>query len=111
MQRIRPLDSTPMRELPQLIGYYLGTMRNPLKSLVRRAGLGVGAIEMRGVPLSLPEWPASLAGLRVAVVADLHAGSPQIGLDRVERIVSRVNAEGVDLVALVGDYIDQQVAL
>lgn len=100
-----------MRKLPQPIGYYVGTMRNPLKTLVRVAGLGVGEIEVRGVDLSLPEWPAPLAGLRVAVIADLHAGSPQIGLDRVERIVDRVNAEQVDLVALLGDYIDHQVVL
>lgn len=100
-----------MRKLPQPIGYYVGRMRNPLKTLVRVAGLGVGEIEVRGVELSLPEWPPSLAGLRVAVIADLHAGSPQIGLDRVERIVDRVNASDVDLVALLGDYIDHQVVL
>lgn len=100
-----------MRELPQPIGYYVGTMRNPLKTLVRKAGLGVGEIEVKSVPLTLPAWPSSLAGLRVAVIADLHAGSPQIGLERVQRIVSHVNAEAVDLVALVGDYIDHQVAL
>ena len=86
-------------------------MRNPLKTLVRVAGLGVGEIEVRGVRLDLPEWPKAVGGLRVAVLADLHAGSPQIGLDRIERIVDRVNAERVDLVALLGDYIDHQVVL
>lgn len=100
-----------MREPPQLIGYYGFTMRNPLKSLVRRVGLGVGEIELRPVALEIPQWPAALAGLRVAVIADLHAGSPQIGLGRVSQIVSQVNDEGVDLVALVGDYIDHEVAL
>lgn len=100
-----------MGKPPQLIGYYVGTMQNPLKSLIRAVGLGVGEIEVRAVGLELAEWPESLAGLRVAVIADLHVGSPQIGLERVEQIVSRVNAEGVDLVALVGDYIDHEVVL
>lgn len=86
-------------------------MRNLMKSLVRTVGFGVGEIEVRAIALPLPAWPSSLAGLRVAVLADLHAGSPQIGLDRVEQIVDRVNAERVDLVALVGDYVDHQVAL
>jgi predicted MPP superfamily phosphohydrolase len=45
------------------------------------------------------------------VIADLHAGSPQVDVDRIERIVARVNGESVDLVALLGDYIDTRVAL
>jgi predicted MPP superfamily phosphohydrolase len=47
----------------------------------------------------------------VAVIADLHAGSPQVDLERIEGIVERVNRESVDLVALLGDYIDTNVAL
>lgn len=57
----------------------------------------------------LPHW--SVSRLRVAVVADLHAGSPQIDEERIDRIVARVNEERVDLVALLGDYIDTNVAL
>jgi predicted MPP superfamily phosphohydrolase len=52
-----------------------------------------------------------LSGLRVAVIADLHAGAPQIDEERIAGIVSRVNAERVDLVALLGDYVDHEVAL
>jgi predicted MPP superfamily phosphohydrolase len=75
------------------------------------AGLGVGDIELHAETLSLPAWPKSLSGLRLAVVADLHAGSPQVDEERIERIVDRVNRESVDLVALLGDYIDTEVAL
>jgi len=74
-------------------------------------GLGVGEIEVTPERLELPAWPASLGGLRVAVVADLHAGSPQIDEERIDAIVERVNRERVDLVALLGDYIDLEVAL
>jgi predicted MPP superfamily phosphohydrolase len=45
------------------------------------------------------------------VIADLHAGAPQIDEERIERIVARVNRERVDLVALLGDYVDYEVAL
>jgi predicted MPP superfamily phosphohydrolase len=78
---------------------------------VRAVGLGVGEIEVRAETLNLPAWPESLSGLRVAVIADLHAGAPQIDEERIERIVARVNRERVDLVALLGDYVDYEVTL
>src|SRR6188472_3864606 len=59
--------------------------------------------------LALERWPAALDGLRVALVADLHAGAPHAGLGRVEQVVARVNAERPDLVALLGDYLDPHV--
>jgi uncharacterized protein len=81
------------------------------RTVARSAGLGVGDIDVHAETLSLPAWPRSLSGLRLAVIADLHAGGPQIGEDRIERIVARVNRESVDLVVLLGDYIDPSVAL
>jgi uncharacterized protein len=59
--------------------------------------------------LRLERWPAALDGLRVAVVADLHAGAPHAGLRRVEEVVARLNAERPDVVALLGDYVDPNV--
>jgi predicted MPP superfamily phosphohydrolase len=82
-----------------------------LRDIVRTAGLGLGEIEVRHETLELPAWPPSLSGLRLAVIADLHAGTPQIDEERIERIVSRLNQERVDLLALLGDYIDTNVAL
>jgi hypothetical protein len=84
---------------------------NVLRKIVKAAGLGVGEIEVRTEALDLPHWPSSLSGLRLAVIADLHAGAPQIDEQRIEAIVDRVNSERVDLVALLGDYIDTNVAL
>jgi predicted MPP superfamily phosphohydrolase len=92
-------------------GVDIGVFRDMARSVTKAAGLGVGEIEVRRDCLELPAWPTDLAGLRVAVIADLHAGSPQVDEDRIDRIVERVSTESVDLVALLGDYIDPEVAL
>ena len=84
------------------------------------AGAGLAAwalvVEPRRVVLErhtlrLPGWPEALDGLRVAVVADLHAGGPHVRERRIERIVARVNRERPDLVALLGDYVDPDLPL
>jgi uncharacterized protein len=54
-------------------------------------------------------WPPALAGMRVALVSDLHAGAPHVGAGRIERLVAAVNAQRPDLVLLLGDYIDPKV--
>src|SRR5690606_20132605 len=38
-----------------------------------------------------------------------HVGSPGVGLDAVEDIVRRVNAERPDLVVLLGDYVSENL--
>ena len=89
----------------------IGVFRSIARSATKAAGLGVGDIDVHPETLELPAWPESLSGLRLAVIADLHAGSPQVDEERIERIVERVGRESVDLVALLGDYIDTKVAL
>jgi len=44
-----------------------------------------------------------LDGLRVALVSDVHAGSPWVGLDRLRTVVQRVVDARPDLVLLLGD--------
>jgi uncharacterized protein len=60
--------------------------------------------------LRLPRWPATLDGVRVAVVADLHVGAPHVGRGKLERVVAAVDREAPDLVVLLGDYADPNVA-
>lgn len=50
-----------------------------------------------------------LEGLRVAVLADLHIGSPYNGLEKLERIVEETNAAQPDLILLCGDYVVHHV--
>jgi hypothetical protein len=51
-----------------------------------------------------PSWPAGLS-LKMAVIADLHACEPFMGLDRIRRIVDDANALQPDCVLLLGDYV------
>lgn len=60
---------------------------------------------MRRVELTLPAWPQALDGLRVGVLADLHAGMPHAGVSVVARAARVLAAEGPDLVCLVGDFL------
>ena len=76
-------------------------------------GLGVyaGWVEPRRLvvrrdELTLPRWPEALAGLRVGVLTDLHAGVHHAGEAVVGRWVERMNAEAPDIVLLGGDFTD-----
>jgi uncharacterized protein len=57
-------------------------------------------------PLWPPGWPAELDGLRVALVADLHAGAGHVTRSRLAAIVDSVLALDADLHLLLGDYVD-----
>jgi predicted MPP superfamily phosphohydrolase len=46
---------------------------------------------------------------RIAVIADLHAGSPYINEAKMDRIVALTNAAEPDLILLAGDYVIQSV--
>ena len=50
-------------------------------------------------------WPAALDGLRVAAMADIHAGAPHVGEAALRRLVDRVNAARPDLIVLLGDFV------
>jgi hypothetical protein len=48
-------------------------------------------------------WPARQR-LSITVIADLHAGGPNMGLDRIAQVVDGANALKSDLVVVLGDY-------
>jgi predicted MPP superfamily phosphohydrolase len=58
------------------------------------------------VRLELPRWPRRLSGVRVGVMADLHAGVPHAGRAAIEKWVAAMNAEQPDAVLLAGDFLD-----
>jgi len=50
-----------------------------------------------------PGWRAGQR-LTITVIADLHAGGPNMGIARVRQVVDAGNALGSDLVVVLGDY-------
>lgn len=61
-----------------------------------------GLLVTRHVRLELPRWNADL---RIAVLSDLHTGSPGNGLDKLPRIIDRTNAENPEMIVLLGDFV------
>jgi predicted MPP superfamily phosphohydrolase len=59
---------------------------------------------LREARLELPHWP--LAGVRVGVMTDFHAGAPHAGPQAIERWVTRMNEAAPDVVLLGGDFAD-----
>lgn len=68
--------------------------------------VGVEPMELRVTTYRLQPrgWPAGQR-LRITVIADLHAGGPNMGLQHIRRIVDRANALQGDLIVLLGDYV------
>src|SRR5579871_3504889 len=53
--------------------------------------------------LTPPGWPAGRR-LSINVIADLHAGGPNMAENHIERVIDIANLEPPDLVLLLGDY-------
>ena len=68
------------------------------------------SLEVTHTRLELPGWHAP-AGLRVALLADLHVGAPHVPLSRVPALVAATNAESPDIILLLGDYVIDGVLL
>jgi predicted MPP superfamily phosphohydrolase len=69
-------------------------------------GLGIepGLLRVTATEITTPNWQTYWSPLRIAVVSDLHVGSPHIDLKHLESIVEAVNAQKPDLVLLLGDF-------
>jgi hypothetical protein len=61
-----------------------------------------GLLVTRRMRLELPGWRDDV---KVAVLSDLHIGSPHVGLDKLREIVQKTNAENPALVVLLGDFV------
>lgn len=61
------------------------------------------SLKVRAVDLPLA-WPRA-EPLRVAVISDLHVGSPYYGLSRLPEIVDSINAAQPDVVCILGDFV------
>jgi len=80
--------------------------------LVAALACGVWAFALEPASLStrhhrlvIPDWSREFAGLRVAVLADLHVGSPFNGIGKLGKIVDATNGLRPDLVLIAGDLV------
>ncbi|MCA1614434.1 MAG: metallophosphoesterase, partial [Acidobacteria bacterium] len=65
---------------------------------------------VREVALSLPRWPADAGRLRLAVVSDIHTGSPHVDASKLDELVEEINRLKPDAVLLLGDFVISGVA-
>ena len=77
-------------------------------------GLALWALWLEPASLTVAEERINLrsaanGSLRVAVLADLHVGSPFNGIDKLREIVDRTNAARPDVVCILGDLVIQGV--
>jgi len=59
----------------------------------------------RPYTIGLSRWPAACEGLRLDHVSDIHTGSPNNGIDNLDRMVARLEASDSDAVVMTGDYV------
>src|SRR5882724_5951912 len=59
--------------------------------------------------LQIPNWQTEHNGIKVAVLTDLHVGSPHTGLDKIKKVVDATNAEQPDVIVILGDFMIQGV--
>lgn len=59
--------------------------------------------------VEVDDWHREHTGLKIALLSDLHVGSPHRSLARLRETVERTNREHADLVLLLGDFVIQDV--
>lgn len=99
LSKLRTLVNQPWVRRALLTLFALGLLLAMDALWVEPARLVVHRKELR-----VPRWPTALSGLRVALLSDLHVGSPHWDLAHLRELVERTNAEHPDLILLAGDY-------
>ena len=60
---------------------------------------------VRRQTIEIAQWPRSLDGLRVAVIADIHAGGWFIDEAKLRKIVEQTNQLQPEMIVILGDYV------
>jgi hypothetical protein len=61
-------------------------------------------LRVRWIEVADPDVPPAFEGKRIVFVSDIHHG-PYFSIERVQRLVERVNSLSPDLILLGGDYV------
>lgn len=112
MKPVRPADlvpaETPRRPLISRRSLLLGGVGIAALSGSAVAGYAgaeaASMLEVTRYKLKPRNWPAGQR-LTITVIADLHAGGPNMGLQRIRDIVDTSNALRSDIVLLLGDFV------
>jgi len=64
-------------------------------------------IEVQRVDIRIPGLPPAFNGFTICQLTDIHH-SPVVGLKYINKVVDKANSLSPDLVALTGDYIDDE---
>jgi uncharacterized protein len=67
------------------------------------------SLRVNAYDVFVPGWPEPDRGLRVALLSDLHVGSPWNDLEKLRAIVARTDAAAPDLILLAGDYVSMGI--
>jgi predicted MPP superfamily phosphohydrolase len=59
--------------------------------------------------LQIRIWQTEHNGIKIALLTDLHVGSPHTGLDKIKKVVELTNTEKPDLIVITGDFMIQGV--
>lgn len=57
--------------------------------------------------LTVSNWEPKLDGFKIVAIADIHAGSNYVPVERLRYIVERANEQNADLIVLLGDYVSE----
>jgi len=68
-------------------------------------GIEPGRLVVKESEIALPNCPPALDGLRIAILTDLHVGSPHNGLARLDDVVEATVRARPDLIVLLGDLV------
>ncbi len=72
-------------------------------------GVEPGIVTYPEHTIHIKNWPQNLSGYTIALLSDIHAGSPHITREKLLAIVAQTNARKPDLILLAGDYVIQNV--
>ena len=67
------------------------------------------SLVVKEVPVVLSNWPSNFDDLKIAVISDLHVGSPFINAKKLEQVVAKINEAQPDLIVILGDFVIQDV--
>jgi predicted MPP superfamily phosphohydrolase len=59
--------------------------------------------------IAVQPWHVEHAGLKIAVMSDLHVGAPHRDLARLQEVVSLIDEQKPDLIVILGDFVIQGV--